>query len=34
MAGRKPAVDPSRIINAVLQFKDRVIDINASNKSK
>jgi hypothetical protein len=33
MAGRKPAFDPSRIINAILHFKDRVIDLNGSKKN-
>jgi len=30
MAGRKPAVPPSQVIDAVLLFKDNVINENGS----
>jgi len=34
MVGRKPLVDPLRIINAVLHFKNSVIEENNGEKSK
>lgn len=34
MAGRKASVDPSRIINAVLHFKNRVVEEKNGEKSK
>jgi len=34
MVGRKPSVDPLRIINAVLHYKNSVIEENGSEKSK
>lgn len=34
MVGRKPSVDPLRIINAVLYYKNSVIEENNGVKSK
>lgn len=32
MAGRKPAVPPSEVINAVIQFKESIIHVNHNGK--